>query len=414
MQTQKQNHGDDPKNSASAPSVEYLVANQPTVSIFFVILPQIALLIFLLLSLIFGVLELTIFCFVLLTVGLSTYVWALFSPHRVSCTLTADKTRMFPSDRCHLQIDTVNRKILPALIKIMFPMGGNLCGAGTDEVYAEQIGLLWYQRTTFSKEFSPAKRGVYAIGPPTLHISDLFGFFPRNKMGTGAIEIIVYPRTIPMVAPPIPKREFFGIPGANNPVEDPVYVIGTREYQPGRPARHINWKASARHDKLQEKICEPAEQEKILLCVDMAGFEKAHAWDDFEHTLEKAASLALHLESKRMAIGFITNAKIIGTASRIIPISRAPEKVATILELMARMQVRSDEPLQEILANRYELPWGVSTLLFGYKAAESLRTLAYFNTRNVPVYGVYAVMEQPANNENALWEKAASAQGLSI
>ena len=78
----------------------------------------------------------------------------------------------------------------------------------------------------------------------------------------------------------LPRRDFFGVPGGESPVDDPVYILGTTDYQNGRPAKYIHWKASARHHRLQEKVFESTEQEKILLVVDVDQFVKAEAEDE--------------------------------------------------------------------------------------------------------------------------------------
>ncbi len=41
-------------------------------------------------------------------------------------------------------------------------------------------------------------------------------------------EVVVYPRIVNIRPVTLPKREFFGIPGAKSPVEDPVFVFGTK------------------------------------------------------------------------------------------------------------------------------------------------------------------------------------------
>ncbi len=76
-------------------------------------------------------------------------------------------------------------------------------------------------------------------------------------------------------------RELFGVPGVKSPVKDPVYILGTRDYQPSGPSRHIHWKASARHLKLQEKVFEPSEQEKVLLALEVGSFQKSLANEAF-------------------------------------------------------------------------------------------------------------------------------------
>ena len=72
----------------------------------------------------------------------------------------------------------------------------------------------------------------------------------------------------------LPKRDFFGVPGGESPVNDPVYILGTSDYHYGRPSKYIHWKASARYQRLQEKVFDSSEQEKVLFLIDVGEFAK--------------------------------------------------------------------------------------------------------------------------------------------
>jgi hypothetical protein len=63
---------------------------------------------------------------------------------------------------------------------------------------------------------------------------------------------------------------------------------------------------------LQEKIFDPTEQEKVLLVVDVDQFARNKADEEFEHTLEIVASLAMRLDKKGYAIGLVTNGVTVG------------------------------------------------------------------------------------------------------
>ena len=129
------------------------------------------------------------------------------------------------------------------------------------------------------------------MGPPSLAVGDLFGFYTREIKTQASVDIIVYPRLVEIKPLSLPRRAFYGIPGARSPVEDPVYIYGTKDYQPGSPARRIHWKASARHNRIQEKLCEPTEQEKILILLDVGPFAEVRAEEAFERIIEAAALL---------------------------------------------------------------------------------------------------------------------------
>ena len=163
-------------------------------------------------------------------------------------------------------------------------------------------------------------------------------------------QIIVYPRLVPLKPFSLPRRDFFGIPGARSPVQDPVYILGTRDYQHGQPAKYIHWKASARHDRLQEKVLESTQQEKVLLVVDADPFAKHNAEEEFERTLEIVASLAARLDRKGHAVGLVTNCSVVGRRSAIVPMARNHQQLPTLLEVLARVQMKSQGPIIDMLA----------------------------------------------------------------
>lgn len=359
---------------------------EPVASLYFVGLAQAIIFVFLFLSLIFRISELTFFCVVILVIGAGTYLWSSISRRGVTCRVEADKTRLFPGQPFSIGIHIINDKFLPALIHVKLGVSEALAGIGHAQSLREQVGLLWYQKLYFSKVFVPQKRGVYKLGPPFLRIGDLLGFFPREKAGEGQMEILVYPRIVPLKPLPLPRRELFGIPGIHNPVEDPVLVYGARDYQPGSPARRILWKASARLDKLQEKLCEPAEQEKVLVVIDVAGFEAARVHDEFERALEVAASLLVDMDQKGFAIGLATNGALAGGGSKFVPICQNDQQISVMLELLARMQMKSEGTLHELLSRGYSLPWGVSCVYLTHEIDDQARRVqAHFDMRKVPV-----------------------------
>lgn len=359
---------------------------EPMASLYFISLTQAIILVFLFLSLLFQITELTLFCIIMLVIGAGTYLWGSISRRGVTCRVAADKTRLFPGQPLSIGVHVINDKFLPALINVKLGVSEALTGLGRDQALREQVGLLWYQKLYFSKVFEPQKRGVYKLGPPDLRIGDLLGFFPKEKAGEGQLEILVYPRIVPFKPLPPSRREIFGIPGIHNPVEDPILVYGARDYQPASPARRILWKASARLDKLQEKLCEPAEQEKTLVVIDVVGFEAGQAYEAFEEALEMAASLLVDMARKGFATGLATNGTMAGDGRKFIPIGQNNQQISRMLEFLARLQMKSEGVLHELLARRYALPWGVSCVCFTHEIDDQARRLqAHFDMRKVPV-----------------------------
>jgi uncharacterized protein (DUF58 family) len=343
-------------------------------------------------ALLYGFREFILFAGILLGIGIGANIWCRMSPLHTGCELSVDRKRVFPEEKLKLCIRVFNAKFLPVLLKIVVPFDRFISGSGDeDTAFSTQCGLLWYQNSRFQKELIPLRRGIYRVGPPRLTVGDLFGFYKREKKSKAAIEIIVYPRLVEVKPLSIPKREFYGIPGTKSPVEDPVYIYGTRDYQPGSPARRIHWKASARHQRLQEKLCEPAEQEKVLILLEVSQFEEHQAAEAFEKVIETTASYAVWLDQRGNAVGFATNGAITGNGSLIIPITRSPMQLSVILETLARVTMASEGHLIEILSEGYQLPWGVSCLTFAYEQCDATTAIeASMRNRKVPIVFVHA------------------------
>jgi len=311
-------------------------------------------------------------------------LWARVSRSRVACSSTVDRSRLFPGESLVLSLEAGNRSFLPVALQVTAPTDGFLDPTGEPAASGE-AGLLWYQTVEFRWTLKASQRGVFHLGSHRCTTGDLFGFFGSTWMAGEALEIVVYPRIAPTARFPLPRRDFFGIPGAESPIRDPVYILGTREYQPGRPAKHIHWKATARHHRLQEKLFEPTEQEKILLAVDVEGFARLGAGREFERALEAVASVAVRLDREGCAVGLIANGAVEGGTGSVVPIGRHPQQLPTILELLARLRMTSTAPLLDAVRAGNHLPWGISCLCFSLEnGGGTLSVLDYFARRHVP------------------------------
>lgn len=355
-------------------------------SIFQVFSIQVFIFICLFFALLYDVAELALFAIAIHTTGFVSYLWSRASLNHVKCKIALNRTRLFPGGKLKIDIWAINSKLLPILFKINLFAPKEIVGSDTNQWISEEIGLLWYQQSVFSREFFPNRRGVYDLGSPMLRAGDSFGFFFRNKEVKDRFEVIVYPRIVNIRPVTLPKREFYGIPGAWSPVEDPIFVFGTRDYQPGRPSRRIHWKVSARHNRLQEKLCEPAEQEKSLILLDVDQFENEQAMEDFERSLEVIASLVLQMNRRGIAVGFATNGHIHRGGSNIIPISRSTQQIEFLLESLARIGVKKVGPITDILTRGYQIPWGVSSIYFACNKCGQFRSaMAFMRHRSIPV-----------------------------
>lgn len=307
--------------------------------------------------------DLVMLCLLLLGLALLAHLWTRASSRGLDCRFALARRRAFPGETIPLTATAANRRWLPIWLLAEIPAGGLADDPAVPAVSAES-GLLWYQRTDFHWQLTARQRGVYRVGPLHLAFGDLLGFFTRQAENGETQEVLVYPRLVALHPLTLPRRDFFGVPGPDSPVQDPIHILGTRDYRHGGPARHIHWKATARHHRLQEKIFEPTVQEKVLLLVDTAGFAAPETKDAFEKLVETAASAAAWLDERGCAVGLATNGRMAGGGQAVLPVARAPQQLTALCEAFARLLPQPETDLVTLLRERLTLPWGATCLCF--------------------------------------------------
>jgi uncharacterized protein (DUF58 family) len=376
-------------------------------SVFIIPLVQVILGVFLFIALIHGERNLAIWAFVVLGLSVGAKLWARISLSGIRCHLSVDKQRAFPDERLTLGIRTENHKFLPVWLQVNVPVGSLLYASSVKGTLTKETRLLWYQRAHLQWELTAQRRGVHQIGPFRLLAGDLFAFSHKEKKGEESHSIIVYPRLVPLNSFSFPRRDFFGVPGAKSPVQDPIYILGTRDYQHGQPAKHVHWKASARHHRLQQKIFEPTEKQKILLVVDVDQFAEHGAEEEFERTLEIVASLAVRLDKRGDAVGLLTNGAVVGDGPTAVPIAKSRSQLPAILELLARLQWDPKRDAFGTLRQGVRGTWGMSCVCFSYEEGETVAVLKeYFRHHRTPVtFFVWRPCQTSREYRAEVWQK---------
>lgn len=309
--------------------------------------------------------DLTILSLLVLGIAVILKIWTRIAGKNIIHHMGTDRTRAFPEETVALSVTVENHKPLPVSVEVAAPIDGPLNAHVDSQPFGGQQTLLWYQRTRFKWRLTAPRRGIYTIGPLYVSSGDLLGFFQNTSESDEKLEVVVYPRIVPLAPFNLPKREFFGIPGGESPVDDPVYILGTSDYHYGRPARYIHWKASARHQRLQEKLFDSSVQEKILFLVDSAGFVQFDAGESFESGLEVIASLAVQFDRRGCAIGLLTNSVVSGSSSSVA-ISRNPQQLSAVLETLARIRLECREDFINSIKMAGTVPWGTTCVCLAF------------------------------------------------
>ncbi|MET0386749.1 MAG: DUF58 domain-containing protein [Polyangiales bacterium] len=337
---------------------------------------------------------LTFLCLLLLALAGGAKAWSYASLTRITSVLRLDPRRLFPGESLALAMDVANNKLLPVWLQVSVPLPAAL-RAHRGVSTTRDSGLSSYQKAHFDWRVVALRRGVHAIGPVALRAADPLGFFPNQKL-SAASEVIVYPRLIPLPALVLPRRDPLGKPGVRSAVEDPTYLNGVRDYQPGRPARHIHWKASARHDRLLEKMLETTARERVLIVLCAEGFDTEPDDRALELCLEVVASLAVQLDRQRHPVGFVTNARLKGRASGTIGIARMQGQLSELLETLARFEPIAERDIVPLLYGSALLSATVSVVTVGHSLAATPALFEYLRYRRVPMVNLVSEQAEPA------------------
>ncbi len=346
---------------------------------------------------------------VLSAAGLSK-LWSRFSLVGVSCERSLSETRIFPGEHIDLRLRLVNRKLLPLPWIQMddeIPTGlspditltpGSKPGVG---YMSKAAALLWYTGVSWKQRLYGNKRGYYTLGPIALTSGDIFGFYPRSITEPLIDHVIIYPRILPIAKLEIPPIYPIGETIAGRRIfEDPIRVIGVRDYSPHDSRRRIHWKASARHQNLQVKVFEPSTTLNVALFLAVDSFphdslqgkedselnistaasadsfqqEVSQDDEDFELGISATASIANHLTEQRSSVGLFVNSRLAdsGQPIEMLPGSSTGQLVE-MLEALAKVTRLSSGPFEEFLQTELiGLPWGTTLIITLSRPSPSL------------------------------------------
>ncbi|HUT68320.1 MAG TPA: DUF58 domain-containing protein [Dehalococcoidales bacterium] len=311
---------------------------------------------------------------VLSAAGISKF-WSRYSLVGVSCERWLSERRVFPGEYIELRLRLANRKLLPLPwiqlddeIPVNFTPEVSLAPSSKPGFgfLSKTAALLWYTRVSWKQRLYGNRRGYYALGPIVLTSGDIFGFYPRSVIQPLVDHVIVYPRIFSIAQLGIPPLYPIGEATAELRIfEDPIRVIGVRDYSPHDSRRRIHWKASARHQSLQVKVFEPTTLLNVAIFLVIDSFKVGSGEEDFELGISTAASAANHLIERRSSVGLFANSRLAdsGQPVEILPGSSTGQLVE-MLESLAKVTHEASVPFEKFWqAEQARLPWG-TTLVF--------------------------------------------------
>jgi uncharacterized protein (DUF58 family) len=246
------------------------------------------------------------------------------------------------------------------------------------------------------------QRGAFAFGPAILEAGDPFGFTLQRAEVASSVELVVYPRLVPLAELGLTARQPLGdVRSRLWLFADPARTIGARDYRRDDPLKAIHWGATARRGQLQTRVYEPTSSLELLIFLDLDTF--THYWEgtdpvQVERAISAAATLAKVALDERHSVGLVVNGmqERRGGVIRIAP-GRSPSQFDQIFDALACVIPYSVTPTPNLLRQESRaLPWGATVLVISAIAPEALRAgLLRIREGGHPTIWFYVGAERP-------------------
>ncbi len=248
--------------------------------------------------------------------------WPRYAFRRLTYSRRLERRRAFIGDVIDYHITVDNDKLLPMIwldISDTFPLGLQTSGTFRRGVGAEAeldhritTSLLPYQRVTWRYRVRCRARGYHRIGPARLRSGDMFGLTAAERNISDVEYLLVYPRIVDLRRMMNLWERPLGVSRGRRFVQDdPSRFVGLRDYLPSDPLKRIDWKATARHRKLETRVFEPAATRYMLIALNARTGDAAWQGSNrrlFERSVTVAASVAEHACREDYTFGLVSNA----------------------------------------------------------------------------------------------------------
>ncbi|MGI9147178.1 MAG: DUF58 domain-containing protein [Chloroflexota bacterium] len=303
----------------------------------------------------------------LLVGGLVAQAWARLAFARVSYTRRPTSIRAFCGDEVMLESTLANPRPLPLpWVEVWEQIPADLAPEGAleasyarpDQVWVRRGLALWpYQRLRWRRRLGCRRRGVYRLGEVRLRAGDPFGFFERDQAWRDHLELLIYPRVVPLSRVALPLHHpSMDVVTPSSPVADPTRTATVRDYRPDDSRRMIHWPTTARRGSLQVRVLEPATSLHVSLLLDVRGFTFGiYRGELLELTLSALASIAVFLQSESAPIALLANTN----PPLVVPPGASVPHLQHVLERLARLDPKAGLAL---------IPWALDALPRGNTA----------------------------------------------
>ncbi|MCX8028797.1 MAG: DUF58 domain-containing protein [Brevinematales bacterium] len=316
-----------------------------------------------------------------------------------------ENTKIFNGDSTYAGVIIENRSIFP-LIGYVYDYTSMTLSYKQKETFF--IFLPPKSSKKLSYRIIGSKRGDHHLGPTMVELKDIFMQTFSSKDYDTVDFVTVFPSILPHNEFDKSILQPYG--EIRNPLpifEDLTKIQGIREYQSGDEIRKINWKISAKHNKLYVNYYTPSVSSGTIIFLNLYRPDYDVRYPDFyeEFAIEVATTVIFELYNYNQEIGLVANGQIQRKSSMKdklvienpngffeIPISSGNTHISTIFELLARIYSQSNITLLETLKSlSIQIPWGTAVMLITPKLDNELALFMYEISRKGHEIFIYNV-----------------------
>ena len=174
-------------------------------------------------------------------------------------------------------------------------------------------------------------RGILAVGPLSIEVSDPFGLAATATRGAPVVELTVWPAIDEIASLPHTSGDDphggTDHPNALAAAGDDFYAL--RDYVVGDDLRHVHWRSTARRDELMVRQDEMPWQGRATILLDTRA--DAHTPDTFEAAVSAAASIVVACNKRRFLVRLLTTAGAdTGSGAGAAHVENILEELATV------------------------------------------------------------------------------------
>ncbi|MGI5892968.1 MAG: DUF58 domain-containing protein [Candidatus Merdivicinus sp.] len=299
--------------------------------------------------------------------GIQNWVYRKYALQNVKYRCYLSKDQVFEGEEIELIEELENRKWLPLpWFKTEITASRWLDFAGTQSQLTDKsrfvpsfFSLRSYQKVSRRWKVRCLKRGEYSIDRVVLVTSDLLGNVNQSIGAEVHSSVLVLPRPIGEIEG-IKTRHLTGdLVVRRTLVEDPFYFSGVREYMDFDPMNRIHWPATAREQKLMVFQNDSTTRQSVTIALNMQSRALEHGStaidrEKMETAIRLCAGLFTSTLSTGMPLRFAANCCTSDARDTIFTEEYwGTDHVEGLLQLLARLQLRSTEEFFTFLSDHY-------------------------------------------------------------